>query len=144
MNKKEYSEALKSPKWLAKRNKIRKRDNYKCVYCDSKEELHVHHKYYLSGKMPWEVPDECLITLCKVCHTKEHEGKDIKSFLKKNPPKSKPKAKKPPKKEKNRLKNLSKEDRELQKKYDELRKKGKLPISTYKRPKKSNNKQKRK
>ena len=51
--------------------------------------------------MPWEVPDDCLVTLCGVCHEKEHEGKDIVTFMRHKPPKltrkekrkNKPKAK---------------------------------------------------
>lgn len=82
MNKQEYQKALKSPKWLTKRNRIKKRDKYKCTKCGCKDNLHVHHTYYLPNKMPWEVPDDCLITLCKVCHEKEHKDKDIKSFIK--------------------------------------------------------------
>lgn len=150
MNKKEYSEALKSPKWLSKRRRIKNRDGHKCVKCNCKENLHVHHTYYLRGKMPWEVPDECLITLCEICHEKEHRGRDISTFVRDAAPKQtktptiKKKAvpKKPRKerreankklKEKKKLQdNLSKADKELQNKYDVLKKKGKLPESTYK------------
>lgn len=94
MNKEEYRRALKSPKWIAKREKIKKRDGFKCVKCNCKNNLHVHHTYYLPNKMPWEVPDDCLITLCKVCHTKEHEGKNISSFARKSAPKKTPVVKK--------------------------------------------------
>lgn len=89
MTKEEYSEALKSPQWLSKRDRIKKMDNYKCVKCKSKKELQVHHTYYLIGRMPWQVPDECLITLCSVCHKKAHNGKDISTFMRKTPPKLK-------------------------------------------------------
>ena len=99
--------------------------------------------------MPWEVPDDCLITLCDVCHEKEHEGRNISTFVRKSPPKNKktPNKKKVinkrPRKERReqnrKLKakkklqdNLSKTDRELQKKYDDLKDKNKLPESTYK------------
>lgn len=149
MTKEEYQKALKSPKWKTKRKKILERDNYTCTKCDSKKSLHVHHTYYLIGKMPWEVPDGCLITLCKVCHEKEHKGKDIKSFARKSPPKNRKPlnknkvVKKRPRKERReqnkklKLKkklqdSLSKTDRELQKKYDDLKDKNKLPESTYK------------
>jgi len=92
MNKEDYSELLKRKEWINKRNSILKRDKRKCVKCNCNKFLHVHHTYYLIGKMPWEVPDDCLITLCKTCHEKEHEGKDIKSFSRKHPPKNKPKS----------------------------------------------------
>ena len=47
MTKEEYYDALKSPQWIEKRNRIKKRDGYTCVKCKSKKELHVHHTYYL-------------------------------------------------------------------------------------------------
>ena len=90
MNKEEYNEALKSPQWLDKTNIIKKRDNYKCNKCPCKDNLEVHHKYYLKDKMPWQVPDDCLITLCRKCHQKEHDGKSISSFFRQKPPKEKP------------------------------------------------------
>lgn len=34
--------------------------------------------------MPWEYPDSALITLCPKCHKKEHEGKNIMEYTKKN------------------------------------------------------------
>ena len=89
MNKKEYRELLQREEWKNKRDSILIRDNHKCVKCECKKDLHVHHTYYLIGKMPWEVPDDCLITLCKVCHEKEHDGKNIVTFIRKNPPKNK-------------------------------------------------------
>jgi len=89
MNKEEYSEALKSPHWIKKRNIIKKRDGYKCVKCGRKDNLQVHHTYYLEGRNPWDVPNDCLITLCGGCHKKAHKGRDIKSFYRKNPPKLK-------------------------------------------------------
>jgi hypothetical protein len=132
MNKKEYKEALKSPEWVKKRDFIKKRDNYCCTICECKKELHVHHTYYLRGKMPWEVPDSCLITLCKDCHKKEHESRNISTFIKTNVDKRKNKITKGKSKKKVKKKiqdSLSKKDRELQDKYDVL--KNKLPSSTY-------------
>lgn len=125
MNKEEYRELLKSPKWLEKRDLIKDRDGHKCVKCGSKKQLEVHHTYYLSGKMPWEVPDECLITLCRICHRKEHKDKII-STEDKTIEKVAPK-----KKCKNKYSNLSKEDKEIQIKYDLIKKEKKLPKSTY-------------
>lgn len=140
MTKEEYYEALKSPQWIEKRDKIKKRDGYTCAKCKSKKYLQVHHTYYLKDKMPWQVPDDCLITLCGSCHKKEHEGRPISSFYRNKPPKEKTKSKSKVKDKKPKVKysnNLSKEDAELQKKYNEIKKKGKLPQSTYK-PIKSN------
>jgi 5-methylcytosine-specific restriction endonuclease McrA len=72
MAKEEYGEALKTTMWKKKRDIILKRDKYTCTKCRSKKCLHVHHTYYLKDKMPWAVPDDCLVTLCEVCHEKEH------------------------------------------------------------------------
>jgi hypothetical protein len=87
MTHEEYNEALKSPHWVDKRDFIKKRDNYKCVKCSCEDNLEVHHTYYLKDKMPWEVPDDCLITLCRSCHQKEHNKKSIGSFFRQKPPK---------------------------------------------------------
>jgi hypothetical protein len=79
----EYSLKLKDPKWISRAKEIRKRDGHKCTKCFvDNVELHVHHKYYLLNKDPWDYPDDALITLCPICHSKEHEGKSISSFTK--------------------------------------------------------------
>ena len=76
MNKKEYAEALQRPEWAARRLDILKRDGFKCVKCGAKKKmLHVHHLRYLDGKMPWESPDDDLVTLCNNCHAVEHDIK---------------------------------------------------------------------
>lgn len=68
----EYSELLRNPFWQRKRLEIFQRDNYTCQVCqDQFTNLQVHHKYYIDGAMPWEYPDEALITLCELCHEKE-------------------------------------------------------------------------
>ena len=97
---KTYYELLQDPKWKQKSLEIRQRDNYTCQKCNSTNcTLHVHHKYYHKGKMPWEYKDECFITLCVECHEKEHKDRPIFTFfkpisnkVKKN--KNKPKTKK--------------------------------------------------
>lgn len=38
----------------------------------SQENLQVHHKKYINGKMAWEYSWSDLITLCNACHKKEH------------------------------------------------------------------------
>lgn len=119
MTKEEYEEALKNPQWIRKREDIKDRDNHKCVKCSSDRKLEVHHTYYLKDRMPWQVPDSCLITLCKVCHKKEHLGKPIKSFYRNSPPKEKVKevvvkkkaTKKRPRKERRLTEKLKKENK---------------------------------
>lgn len=69
-----YSELLKDPRWQKKRLEILERDNWKCQMCgDEKSILHVHHKWYVSGRKPWEYSGKAYVTLCGVCHSSEHE-----------------------------------------------------------------------
>ena len=35
--------------------------------------LHVHHKYYIEDRYPWEYDDSALITLCSDCHSEIHK-----------------------------------------------------------------------
>lgn len=42
--------------------------------------LHVHHKYYLINSLPWEYPDDALISLCGTCHQNIHDNEDIPVF----------------------------------------------------------------
>lgn len=39
--------------------------------------LQVHHSYYILDKLPWDYPDESLITLCIECHQAVHDESDI-------------------------------------------------------------------
>ncbi len=72
---KKYLEKLKDPKWQKKRLEILERDNWSCQSCgDNKSTLHVHHKRYLPGKDPWDIPANLLITLCEECHHGERES----------------------------------------------------------------------
>jgi len=78
MTKKEYSKLLTSSKWKNKRKTILKRDLHVCQICSiSKDILHVHHKYYVVNKKPWEYPDTALITLCEECHSEVHNTTKI-------------------------------------------------------------------
>ena len=77
MTKESYSELLKDPRWQKKRLLIMQRDKWTCQDCGWKEStLHVHHKYYIPDKKPWEYPNKALITLCEGCHKwlKEKNG----------------------------------------------------------------------
>ena len=39
--------------------------------------LHVHHKYYIRNRNPWEYQSEVLITVCHECHKKIHQTTKI-------------------------------------------------------------------
>lgn len=69
MKKPTYSELLLDPRWQKKRLEVLQRDGFKCYDCKAETEtLHVHHRYYVSGRIPWEYPPFCYVTLCKTCH----------------------------------------------------------------------------
>jgi hypothetical protein len=73
-----YDCLLHNPKWLSCRQKILERDNYKCQWCGSENNLQIHHKYYCklpNNKLvnPWEYKEDCFMTLCKQCHEKLHQ-----------------------------------------------------------------------
>jgi hypothetical protein len=78
MTKKEYSKLLTSSKWKNKRKIILKRDLNVCQICSVvKDIMHVHHKYYVVNKKPWEYPDTALVTLCEECHSEVHNTTKI-------------------------------------------------------------------
>lgn len=79
-----YDEQLKDKLWIALRNKVKARDKYKCVICDSTALLHVHHKHYLYGKLAWEYPLDNFITVCASCHKMIHDNISIHSFFSNN------------------------------------------------------------
>jgi predicted HNH restriction endonuclease len=43
--------------------------------------LHVHHKYYIKDKLPWEYPSDALTSLCKNCHQEIHDKEKIPVYL---------------------------------------------------------------
>lgn len=86
--KQRYKLELQDDRWILKRNKILKRDNYRCVKCGYQHKLQVHHKYYehYPNHYPvdaWDYPDTTFITLCDRCHKHEHEARKIKSYYRK-------------------------------------------------------------
>ena len=78
-----YLEQLNDDRWLKKSVKIKTRDMFKCVQCDTEHKLEVHHLYYIVDNKVWKYPDKALITLCRSCHQKWHDIYDIEFRLKK-------------------------------------------------------------
>lgn len=73
-----YKEELQDPNWKLLAHNIRKRDNYTCQLCGTKEGvMDVHHIRYISGKKAWEVDSEHLVTLCHTCHMHLHEEQNF-------------------------------------------------------------------
>ena len=123
MTKEEYSIHLQHPKWKAKRQKILIRDGFCCKKCGEKNNLNVHHIHYIENNLPWQVPDDFLVVLCRECHIKEHEGKQISEFIIKQKKRKKPQTKRKKKKLPPKLKGR---DKRLQDRYDKLKKEGEL------------------
>ena len=63
-------------RWKERAAQIRELDNHKCAMCGAKDvELHVHHLSYPPTPYHiWDSSDNELVTLCKDCHEKVHEG----------------------------------------------------------------------
>lgn len=77
-----YSELLLDVRWQKKRLEILSRDNWTCLRCErSDQTLHVHHNFYIKGKMPWEYENYVFETLCHKCHSKEHKPEPIISVI---------------------------------------------------------------
>lgn len=81
-----YSELLKDPRWQKRRLEILSRDNFTCQRCrDDESTLHVHHKHYHKGRMPWDYEDRELVTLCEFCHEgideEDSRLKDVLAFV---------------------------------------------------------------
>jgi hypothetical protein len=76
-----YPDLLNCFEWQFKRFKILVRDNFTCQDCQVKgDRLHVHHKYYLSNVLPWEIDDSVLVSLCKNCHSERHKKEIINIY----------------------------------------------------------------
>ena len=62
-------------KWKAYCSQQIKLHGNRCCHClrlGSEVVLQVHHRDYVTGRMPWEYPFEECEVLCKGCHAKEH------------------------------------------------------------------------
>jgi len=52
------------------RERVLRRDNWRCQFCGSMTNLEVHHQQFRSHSGPDH--EENLITLCHKCHSAEH------------------------------------------------------------------------
>jgi hypothetical protein len=74
MTREQYAKKRLDPRWQKARMKVLERDEWTCLSCLSTEEtLHVHHRYYISRRDPWDYPDWALVTLCKKCHDNQYD-----------------------------------------------------------------------
>lgn len=71
-----YRALLRDPRWQKRRLEVLSRDQWRCRQCGaSDKELQVHHRLYVAGCAPWEVPLAALVTLCTACHGRQHGRK---------------------------------------------------------------------
>jgi hypothetical protein len=64
-----YYEKLKDPRWQKLRLEILESAGWECESCGSDTKtLHVHHRYYVPRKEPWDYTREQLLVLCEMCH----------------------------------------------------------------------------
>jgi len=80
---KQHRSNYDDPRWKAKADEIKRRDDYFCQLCNRKISLHVHHIVYIKGRKLWDYEDEYLITLCEYCHRGEHSNLlliDVKTY----------------------------------------------------------------
>lgn len=69
-----YSEQVKSPLWQKKRLEVLNLRGFKCEICgNEKDQLHVHHRFYIKGRKIHEYDNDVLQVLCEKCHEREHE-----------------------------------------------------------------------
>lgn len=61
----EYKDYLQSKRWLRLRAAVFKRDGYRCVICNSNQDLQCHHRTY---KRIFKERMSDLTTLCGSCH----------------------------------------------------------------------------
>lgn len=71
---KEYADYIKSKEWQATRQRIFRRDDFRCVRCGCSKNLEVHHITY---KNLGEEKDDDLATLCDKCHNDIHNPTTI-------------------------------------------------------------------
>jgi hypothetical protein len=72
-----YVERLKDPRWQRRRLEILSRADFACEECEARDRtLHVHHKLYRKGAMPWDYADHELAALCEQCHGSWHAQRE--------------------------------------------------------------------
>jgi hypothetical protein len=72
-NTNRYKKQYRNKKWNLFAEKVKNRDDYKCIKCNREDViLQVHHLKYKSGLNIWDYPLSDCVTLCKGCHANEH------------------------------------------------------------------------
>lgn len=81
-----YVDLINSREWHLKRLEVLIRDHYACQDCSKMNQkyLQVHHNYYLADRLPWDIDNTALVTLCRDHHKGRHNGKVMKVYKKVN------------------------------------------------------------
>lgn len=74
----EWGEYIHSVAWEETRQKIFRRDGFRCVCCGASKNLNVHHITY--DNLGAERPSD-LVTLCQKCHEKVHNGDEFQTKI---------------------------------------------------------------
>lgn len=70
-----YSQLLQDPRWKKRRDEIITLFGRVCWQCKKTESpMHVHHRYYVAKRLPWNYPDVAHRVLCEECHEWKHDG----------------------------------------------------------------------
>lgn len=73
-----YGMLLTTSEWKRRRAQILARDEHRCQTCKKNTvQLEVHHKRYIQGRLPWDYPDDELVTMCMNCHMDLHNSRDV-------------------------------------------------------------------
>lgn len=73
----DFYQYIKTQAWEEMRQKVFRRDGFRCVVCGEEKNLNVHHLTY-ENLGAEKVSD--MITLCRTCHQGIHEGKTIEQL----------------------------------------------------------------
>ena len=67
-----YAEKLRDPRWQRRRLQVLDKADWMCEECgDASSEMHVHHKIYRKGRLPWGYEIWEYRALCLICHRDE-------------------------------------------------------------------------
>ncbi len=68
-----YCLLLRTAEWHSRRAQIHARERFKCKECGYTGSLETHHLKYVVNWLPWDYPDDALVTLCGECHGQLNE-----------------------------------------------------------------------
>jgi hypothetical protein len=69
----QFKDQYKHPLWQKKRLEALEYAGFRCESCESTEDqLHVHHRVYVKGRLIWDYEVTELSVLCHSCHEQAH------------------------------------------------------------------------